>query len=52
MSEPRKRILMVEDDADTRCLNSEDLRNAGYSWMPSKMAMPLGKCFNSTAIIC
>ena len=30
MSKPRKRILMVEDDADTRRLNSEDLRNAGY----------------------
>ena len=30
MSKPRKRILMVEDDADIRRLNSEDLRNAGY----------------------
>ena len=30
MSTPRRRILMVEDDADTRRLNSEDLRNAGY----------------------
>ena len=26
----KPRILMVEDDADTRRLNSEDLRNAGY----------------------
>lgn len=30
MSKPHKRILMVEDDADIRRLNSEDLRNAGY----------------------
>ena len=30
MSEPRKCILMVEDDADIRRLNTEDLRNAGY----------------------
>ncbi len=30
MSTPRKRILMVEDDADIRRLNTEDLRNAGY----------------------
>jgi DNA-binding NtrC family response regulator len=30
LSKPHKRILMVEDDADIRRLNSEDLRNAGY----------------------
>ncbi len=30
LSKPRKRILMVEDDADIRRLNTEDLRNVGY----------------------